>query len=207
MNLTGIRNILFDLGGVLLDIDYNRTEQAFRDLGFEDFEKMYGQFRADALFEKLETGHITPEDFCEKLKGRAPEGVTESQLIGAWDAMLLDFRRTSLEYLKTLSKKYKIYLLSNTNEIHIAALRSMFAEQVGPGWLDDYFHKAYYSCAIGQRKPHRGSYEFVLADAGLKAEETLFIDDSYNNLEAAATLNLRTHLMLPEERIETLIRE
>jgi len=204
MQLNGIRNILFDLGGVLLDIDYNKTEQAFRDLGFDNFDHMYSQFRADALFEKLETGHVTIDDFYTKLKERASRELTDEQLNKAWCAMILDFRKESLAYLKILSQRYRVYLLSNTNEIHIAALEKQYAEQLGAGWLDDYFHKAYYSSRIGLRKPHKECYEFVLADAGIRAEETLFIDDSYNNIEAAAIVGLSTHLLLPEERIETL---
>ena len=155
MDLTGIKNIIFDLGGVLLNLDYNKTETAFKELGFHNFDAMYTQFKADELFEKLETGKVSEQDFFTVLQKVADKPISNEDIITAWCAMLLDFRAESLDHLKTLSKNYKVYLLSNTNIIHLQAFHQIFEKQFGGGFLDDYFTKAYYSHSIGLRKPHK----------------------------------------------------
>ncbi len=206
MELTGIKNIIFDLGGVLLNINYKKTADAFKQLSFANFDAMYNQFAADQLFEKLETGKVSTKDFFTVLQKVADKPVSEEQIIEAWCAMLLDFRAESFVALRTLSKKYKLYLLSNTNCIHMDAFHQIFENQFGGGFLNDHFTKAYYSHQIGLRKPGSEIYEFVLQDAGIKAQETLFIDDSWNNLAAAKGLGIKTHLLLPGERIEQLLQ-
>jgi len=203
-NPTGIKNIIFDLGGVLLNIDYQRTSNAFKELGYAAFDNMYSQYRADELFEKLETGAISNEDFYAVLQTAAASPVEKIKLTEAWNAMLLDFREGSLEYLKKLAGQYNLYLLSNTNSIHLEAVEQVFEKQFGKGSLDEYFTKAYYSNRIGRRKPNPDIYSFILEDAGITAATTLFIDDSYNNLEAAAAVGIHTYLLKPGEKIEDM---
>lgn len=198
------KNILLDLGGVLLNINYHKTLQAFKDLGFHDFEAMYSQYTADALFENLETGKVSEDDFYKKIMQGKEQHITRPQVAFAWNNMLLDFREESLEFLKELSKKYSLYLLSNTNEIHLNAFEQILKMQTGLESLDQFFTKAYYSQKVGLRKPNADIFEFVLADAGISAEETLFVDDSWNNIEAAKALGFKTHLLLPGETIKQL---
>lgn len=198
------KNILFDLGGVLLNINYHKTQEAFKELGFHDFEEMYTQYTADALFEELETGKVSADEFYTKImKGKA-EHITRPQVAFAWNNMLLDFREKSLEFLEKIAERYGLYLLSNTNEIHLSAFEQILKNQTGLESLDKFFTKAYYSHRVNLRKPNNDIFEFVLADAGIKAEETLFIDDSWNNIEAAKKLGFKTHLLLPGETIENL---
>lgn len=199
-----IKNIIFDLGGVLLNIDYNKTIQAFNKIGIPHFDQMYSQSTANPLFEKLETGKITEDDFYAELKKLAPQNITNSDIQNAWNEMLLHFRQKSLMYLTTLKPKYKIFLLSNTNSIHLTAFKQIFTKETGRLSLDAYFHKAYYSNIIGLRKPHKESFEFVLSDAGIQAQQTLFIDDSINNIIAAKSLHLQVHHLLPHQTIEEL---
>lgn len=199
-----IKNIIFDLGGVLLNIDYNKTIQAFNQLGIADFDKMYSQSTANLLFENLETGKITEEDFYAELKKVLPPNITNVDIKNAWNTMLLDFRQESLAYLITLKEKYKIFLLSNTNHIHLTAFRELFTRQTGRKSLDDYFDKVYYSNIIGLRKPYKEAFEYVLNDAGIRADETLFIDDSINNIIGAQPVNLHIHHLQPHEKIEEL---
>ncbi len=199
-----LKNIIFDLGGVLLNIDYNKTLQAFKELGYNDFEEMYNQYSADALFEQLETGNITNDEFYNKiLKGRE-ESVNKDQVTLAWNTLLLDFRLSTIDFLKELSKKYNLYLLSNTNAIHLEAFRKIFTEQTGYADLDVFFKKAYYSNLVHLRKPNKNIFKFVLADARIWPEESLFIDDSYNNIDTAREMGFKTHLLLPGEKIEDL---
>ena len=199
-----LKNIVFDLGGVLLNIDYNKTESSFKELGFANFNEMYSQYSADMLFSDLETGKSTNDNFYRRLEEAGKGNVSQEQIMTAWNAMLLNFRVPSLQFLEELSKKYRLYLLSNTNAIHLAAFNAIFQKETGKDSLDAYFTKAYYSNKIGLRKHNEDVFEFVLKDAHIKAEETLFIDDSFNNIETAKKLGFKTHLLLPAEKIEDL---
>jgi putative hydrolase of the HAD superfamily len=199
-----IKQIIFDLGGVLLNIDYNKTSTAFKALGFTDFDQMFSQFTANHLFENLETGNISNEDFLQEIIQSAPMPVTPEQVTDAWNAMLLDFRTGSLDLLDSLARKYKLYLFSNTNNIHLECFRGIFRRETGKPLLDAYFNKAYYSHLIGLRKPYRAAFDFVINDAGINAADTLFIDDSIHNIEGAREAGLHTHLLLPGQLIEEL---
>ena len=198
------KNIIFDLGGVLLDIDYQKTIDAFEKLGLQHFEAMFSQFKADALFEKLETGHISETDFYAAIKERTELPLLNIEIDDAWNALILNFRTESLQLLDRLSANYKLYLLSNTNSIHLKYFKKLFTQETGKPLLDAYFIKAWYSNEIGLRKPGAQIFEFVLAEENLKAAETLFIDDTLINIETAVSLGLKTNHLLPNERIELL---
>jgi putative hydrolase of the HAD superfamily len=200
--MAATKNIIFDLGGVLLDIDYQKTIDAFEKLGVEHFEAMFSQFKADALFEKLETGHISEADFYAAIKERTALPLTNEQIDNAWNALILNFRTKSLEVLEKLAPDYSLYLLSNTNSIHLRYFKKLFTRETGKPLLDVYFTKAWYSNEVGLRKPGAEIFEFVLQEENLKAGETLFIDDTIINIEAAQRLGFKIHHLLPTERIE-----
>ncbi len=199
-----LKNIIFDLGAVLINIDYKKTERAFIELGFENFEAMYSQFTADAIFEKLETGKITNEAFYNKLISLSNNNITASQIKNAWNEIILHWRVESLNFLETLSPKYKLFLLSNTNAIHHEYFTNSLAKETNRTEIDSLFTKAYYSHAIHLRKPNADIFEFVAKDAKINIVESLFIDDSSNNIETAKLLGFKTHLLLEGERIENL---
>lgn len=199
-----LRNIIFDLGAVLINIDYKKTERAFIQLGFENFEAMYSQFTADAIFEKLETGKISNEDFYDKLIALSPYEITKTQIQNAWNEIILDWRVESLDFLETLSPNYKLFLLSNTNAIHHECFNNTLKIETQRTEIDSLFTKAYYSHEIHLRKPNADIFEFVSKDANIAMHETLFIDDSFNNIETAKKLGFKTHLLLEGERIENL---
>ena len=198
------KNIIFDLGGVLLDIDFQKSTDAFKSMGIEDFEDMFSQFKADELFEKLETGELNETDFYSAIKKRTKLAITDTEIDNAWNALILHFRTGSLEFLEKLSHTYKLYLLSNTNSIHLKCFKQLFTKETGKPMLDKYFIKAWYSNEIGLRKPGSKIFEFVLQQENLKATETLFIDDTLSNIETAQKLGFKTYHLLPTERIELL---
>lgn len=202
--MSQIKNIIFDLGGVLLNIDYVKTSTAFKALGVQGFDDLYSQANANHLFEGLETGEVEEDAFFQAMAGYCHPETSTSQVQEAWNHILLDFRTSSLDYLKKLKEKYTLYLLSNTNSIHVKAFNRILREQTGENSLDDYFTKSYYSHLIRLRKPYPATYKWVLQDAGINAEETLFIDDSVNNIKGAQEAGLITHLLLPGEKIEKL---
>ncbi len=199
-----LKNIIFDLGAVLINIDYKKSEQAFINLGYHNFSEMYTQYNSNTLFEKLETGKISEEDFYKKILSIQKKYITIQQIKNAWNAILLDWRAESLNFVETLSLQYKLFLLSNTNCIHQEAFELSLKKETGRKTIDNLFTKSYYSHKINLRKPNADIFEFVAKDAAIIKDETLFIDDSYNNIETAKKLGFKTHLLLPNERIENL---
>jgi glucose-1-phosphatase len=201
---TTIKNIIFDLGGVLLDIDYHKTANAFKALGAADFDSFYSQAGANELFEQLETGHISEADFCAAMLQHCHAGTTQQQVIAAWNAILLHYRLPSVQFVLGLQAHYNVYLLSNTNAIHQREFYQSFTTETGLPHFDMLFKKAYFSHSIHQRKPYVATYQWVLQDAGIEAAETLFIDDSPVNITGAKDAGLICHLLLPGQTVEDL---
>ena len=202
--MSAIKNIIFDLGGVLLNVDYHKTADAFKALGAVQFDDLYSQANANHLFESLETGSISEDAFYEAIYQYCNPGTTRNQMQLAWNAILLDFRKDSLTVLDNLKDKYNLYLLSNTNSIHLTSFNHSLLEETGNASLDRYFVKSYYSHLIQIRKPYVETYQWVLKDAKIIASETLFIDDSVNNIKGAMEAGIQTHLLLPSEKIGDL---
>jgi len=202
--MQNIEAIIFDLGGVILNIDYQSTRKAFEKAGIANFNDMYSQAAADDLFDDLETGKIAPAEFYKKLNERAGVQLTESDIRQAWNAMLLDFREESLAHISSLKSKYKLYLLSNTNHIHLVAFNDIYRSKHRDIPFADHFIKAYYSCEMGLRKPNADIFEFVLAENQLDPSTTVFIDDSVQNIATAKAVGLQTILLEAGQKIEDL---
>lgn len=204
--------IIFDLGGVLLNIDYQLTKKAFGSLQIPDFDQHFSQLRQSTLFDDLETGKISTATFCDALRTQTNTQLSNEQITEAWNAMLLDFPRRRLQILQQLSLRYRLFLLSNTNEIHEAAFNQIFVQCQGAGeHLSYYFEKVYYSHRMGMRKPDKNIFLHILNENNLKPEETLFIDDSPQHIATAKDLGLHTiflekgmtiedHIFLPKAR-------
>jgi putative hydrolase of the HAD superfamily len=195
--MTGIKNIIFDLGGVIMNIDFTLTHKAFADLGLQDFAGHITQHHITPLFEDYETGKIDDETFMEGVRKLSGLPLTNEQIIAAWNALLLDFPPARIELLKTLKKKYRIFLLSNTNALHTREFEQRFRKLFGID-INDVFEKVYYSQAVGLRKPHAAIYRLVLDENGLNPAETLFIDDTASNFTGAEEVGLKVlHLKPP----------
>lgn len=193
MNTEGIKNIIFDLGGVLLNIDYHKTVDAFLDLGISQEALEYSQKEQTEIFDQLETGKMSPESFRDTLRGLSYLGLSDEEIDTAWNAMLLDMPSERIELLKSLKGKYKIFLLSNTNIIHYKSYSQSLKTQHGIESLGAFFDKSYFSHDIGKRKPHEDTFNWVCQDAGIIPSETLFIDDSEQHIEGAKKIGLKTH--------------
>ncbi|HSK13880.1 MAG TPA: HAD family phosphatase [Phnomibacter sp.] len=200
-----IRNIILDLGGVLLNLDIPRTFTAFEQLGVTDFQQYYQQSYSNPLFARLEKGACTPEEFYEDFRATTGLKATDQAIADAWNAMLLDFRTESMAYLQTLRNQYRVFLLSNTNEIHLRAFRQIHYEQFGHHGFDDLFEKAWYSHELGLRKPDVPCYTEVLARHQLSGAETLFVDDTPVNIEGAKKAGLVTGFLPKGATIEELV--
>ncbi|MFT4153622.1 HAD family hydrolase [Parafilimonas sp.] len=194
------KNIIFDLGGVILNIDFRQTALAFAELGIGNFNEYYTLQSVTPLFEKLETGAISPDDFYDGFRHLAKmPALTNDQIRDAWNALLLDFPPERIAWLKKIKETYNIFLLSNTNQIHYDAFTQIYRRQIEDASFDDLFITAYYSHTLGLRKPAREVFETVLAKEKLPAGETVFIDDSLANVEAAQSVGLQgIHLPSPK---------
>lgn len=202
--MSKFRNVIFDLGGVLLDISYEHTKHAFEDLGVANFEELYTQAGAGELFQKLEVGSISPRQFFQMLNERAGLSLSDEQIISAWNDMLLHFRESSLHYLEHLKKipGIRLMLLSNTNSIHCDEFRKRYHSIDRNHPFESYFTHCFYSFEIGLRKPDLPCYQWVLNHAGIRPEETIFIDDSPQNIKAAAEVGIHAILLKPGVLIE-----
>jgi len=191
------QNLIFDLGGVILDIELHRAMKAFAILGQCDADALQARFWRSALFFDHETGRCGDAVFrrgvCELLQKDIPD----AEIDRAWNALLLAFPAERIALLQQLRKHYRLYLLSNTNAIHIRAVNQLLHQQHGIANLTELFDKVYYSYEVGKRKPDPALYTHVLADAGITAAETVFFDDLPVNLQGADQTGLCTVLIRP----------
>lgn len=195
--MRGIKNIIFDLGGVIINLDNRRTEQAFVGLGIGNIRQYFGHGHAASFFKDYEIGKITDREFIDAVRELTDPQATDKAIIDGWNALLLDFPPERMRLLGRLPGTYRIFLFSNTNALHLAALRRIYSEAYGSGALDDYFEKTYYSHLMGMRKPDRASFEYILRENQLKGSETLFVDDAIVNVEGAEQAGLRGLYLRP----------
>ncbi len=192
------KNILLDLGGVLLNIDFKLTSNAFKNLGVIHFDEMFTQHFSNPLFELLETGKIEEAAFYEAFRKEAGLPLSDTQIQSAWNALLLDFPSERIEWLEKMANRYRVFLFSNTNQIHYDCFKQNFSNAFDGKNFDDFFEKAYYSQFLGLRKPYPESFLAILEEQKIHPSETLFIDDTLKNIEAASMLGFQTiHLQSP----------
>ena len=190
--ITGVKHIIFDLGGVLLNIDYSLTEQSFIDAGVKDFPQLYSQLSQSDLFDRFETGVIASGEFIAAMQQASETGLTEPRVVQAWNAMLLDFPVRRLQILQQLRLYHDLFLLSNTNELHEAEFNDILMRSHGIPNIGVFFDRVYFSHRVGMRKPNKEIFELILNDNGLKAADTLFIDDSPQHIATAKALGIQT---------------
>lgn len=187
-----IRNIIFDLGGVIINLAYRRTTDAFIALGVTDFDSIFSKAQQSGFFDAFDKGETSPAQFRDEIRKHVAHELSDAQIDAAWDAMLLDVPAERLQLLATLRKKYRTFLLSNTNETHVKNFSAELQRVHGSPDFSPWFEQCYYSCRVGMRKPDAEIFRFVLEQNRLRAEETLFIDDSIQHIRGAEKLGLQT---------------
>ena len=202
-----IKNIIFDLGGVIINLDTNLTIHEFNKLSTIPFEKIYTQASQTELFNAFDKGKISDFDFFSALRKQIGYKGQEADLLFAWNAMLLDVPSKRLDLLVEMKQNYNTFLLSNTCEPHIAAFENELYLQHGVKNFNDYFDKVYYSCRIGMRKPEKEIFELVLKENELIPEETIFIDDSIQHVKSAGECGINAYLLSKNMEVGDLLKE
>jgi FMN phosphatase YigB (HAD superfamily) len=196
-----ISTIIFDFGDVFINLDKQATVNSLRNLGLSGWHE-----DLDQLNIQFETGQISREAFIDGLQKFIPNA-SDDEILQAWSAILLDFPLYRLEFLQMLSTKYRLFLLSNTDAIHIET----FEQKNGATFYSDFyncFEKVYFSFEIGMRKPNSEIYKYVLNEHDLQAKRTLFIDDKKENTDAALLLGLQVwNLQVGKEDVVDLFNK
>ena len=192
MRLSIAKNIIFDLGGVIINLNQDFTYKAFHNLFPLAFDEISNQLKTTNWLERYESGEISSNEFLSWFK-QFDSKITEIQLVNAWNNMLLDIPKVRIDLISYLSKTYNVYLLSNTNQIHYQFIEKYVKTNFNELDFNSLFKKVYLSHEIKLRKPNKSIFEFVLKDADLIAEETLFIDDSKDHIATAKSLGIKTH--------------
>jgi len=195
---TAIKNLVIDLGVVLLDLSPARCFENFKALGVNNITDLVDSHYKNGLFLELEKGLVSPEEFHNELRRITSLPITDEQIDDAWNSFLLNIPTYKLDLLLELNKNYNVYLLSNTNTIHWQqVIRDDFSYKGLT--VEDYFKKLYLSFELHLVKPDRRIFEHVLSDANIRPEETFFIDDAAENCRIAQTLGIETYMPKPEE--------
>jgi putative hydrolase of the HAD superfamily len=199
--MTPVKNIIFDLGNVLYDIDFNIMYDQFSQLGIPNFQNHYTLNQSDELFFDLEKGFIDEVAFCSRFNQLFNLSLNKDQIIKAWNSLLKGYRKESMNWIKVYQQKFPMFLFSNTNQIHFDFFIPQFEREIG-GDFEKLFKTPYYSHKMGMRKPDPASFQYILDKEGLNAAETLFIDDNEPNVIAAASVGLQVLYLQPGMFIE-----
>jgi putative hydrolase of the HAD superfamily len=202
MSMAAVKNLIFDLGNVLYDIDFNIMNQAFASIGIEGFDQHFTLNKSHQLFLDLEMGLIKEAAFYDGVRALANLPLTDVQIKFAWNALLVGFRKNSIHWIKDNNTKYNTFLYSNTNQIHHDHFIAEFENKVVNYPFVSLFKKPYYSHEMGMRKPEPASFTYILEKEGLLPAETLFIDDNEPNIIAAASVGLKVFHLKEGMRIE-----
>ena len=187
-----IKNIVFDLGGVLVDLDFKITINGLQKAGFTNVKEQLQAFDQDGIFKKFELGEISADEFRASIRKNSSVSLTDEEVDSLWNLMLLEIPREKLELILDLRSKYMVYLLSNTNSIHWDYVCKNAFNYRGFR-MDDYFEETFLSYEMHLAKPDKAIFEKMLQDANLLPEETLFIDDLEANCKAAEEVGIHTH--------------
>jgi putative hydrolase of the HAD superfamily len=207
LNFSGIKNIIFDLGGVIINIDFQYTFEAFARLGNTDVISTLKKFESLEVFKRYEKGEFGDEELRDLLRKEFNPDLSSSEIDSAWNALLLDIPIERVRLIQKLKEKYRIFLLSNTNHIHIQEVNKILYRTSGLASLDDLFHKAYCSYKIKMSKPDTEIYEYVLNEQKLVPAETVFIDDNKENITGAQKAGIKTIRVEAPQTITELLRD
>lgn len=192
INLTSVKNVILDLGGVIYDIRYENIADAFQSYGITDFTQYYTQAQQSELIDLFEEGKISTGKFREYIRSISPIDLTDKQIDDAWNAIMIDIPLARVEFLKRLKEKYRLFLFSNTNQINYDFYVPFVKEKFGYNIFEELFEKAYFSHILQMRKPNPEGFMAICKENNLIPSETLFIDDTERHIKGAERCGLQT---------------
>jgi len=199
-----ISTLIFDFGGVLINLDINQCILNFKQLGLENFEQYLNNFAQSGFFSKLEKGEISATEFRSEIRKLTPETLTDKQIDEAWCSFLLEIPDEKLTMLIELRKKFRVVLLSNTNIIHFPNSERELFLKTGKK-MADYFDKCYLSYEMKMAKPDKEVFESILKAENVQASTCLFLDDGLKNTLQAQKLGMQTYLVAEHEDLSFLL--
>lgn len=199
-----ITTLIFDFGGVIINLDLARCIENFKKIGVESIELYLSNFGQKEFFLQFENGEIDIPEFRNEIRKLTTGKLTDAEIDAAWCSFLVDIPTERLLLLEKLRSKYKLLLLSNSNPLHVDVSAAKALEGRGKT-IQDYFDKCYFSYEMGLTKPNPAIFEALLADVGLTANECLFLDDGPKNIEAAKALGIQTYFVTQGENLDFLL--
>lgn len=203
---SNISTIIFDLGGVLVNLDLPQCILNFKRLGILDIENYLSNFGQSGFFLSFEKGHIGTEEFRNEIRKFAPNPLSDAQIDEAWCSFLCDIPVEKLHILAELKKKYRLVLLSNTNPLHIKVSAAAEFAKIGKT-MYDFFDACYLSYEMKMTKPDAEIFEKLLSDEQVAANQCLFLDDGMKNIEQATKLGIQTYLVKEHENLDFLLHD
>jgi glucose-1-phosphatase len=194
-----IKAVVFDFGNVIINIDVEKTILAFSELTFKSSARIKQLFTDAEVFKKYETGFYSDDEFRDVIRQILSYPLNDQEIDQAWNALLLDVPKKRLDFLESLKMKYPIYLLSNTNNIHIEQCRQYFRTKFGITNFETIFNETFLSFKMGLWKPDYKIYDSLINKIGLKPQEILFLDDNQDNIDAASDLGIQCIKINPPE--------
>ncbi len=205
--MQNIKNIIFDYGNVIFLLDFQQLKEGWNRISISGPDAFFSHGVQHPIFDQFDKGHISEVEFRNFIREKSGKAdLTDEEIDAAWNSLLLGVADGTHEVLAGLNQKYRTFLLSNINPIHYNFIMNYLKTEFGFENNDHLFEKTYYSHFVGLRKPDQAIFKKVLSENGLKAEETLFIDDIAENLEPAKALGLQTYLMKAPDTIQDFIK-
>lgn len=205
-DLSTVDNVIFDLGGVIIDIDFNLTIQAFANLSGYSFYQVAQKFEEFEVYDVYERGKLNDDGFRDFMRKHFQLQQSNEKIDAAWNSLLLTLPKERVDLVLEIGKTKRTFLLSNTSNIHIVETNQILERETGLPRLKDMVEKAYFSYEIEMRKPDLEIYEFVLQDANLDPSRTLFIDDNLDNVKGSLEAGIQTlHLVAPNDIRKALV--
>lgn len=187
-----IKTIIFDLGGVIIDLHVEKTISAFAQLSGLSEKEVEEAYLSANVFKEYEKGLISDDEFRKRVKEEFNLEATDEEIDKAWNAMLGKIPVDRIEFIKILKRNYKCIVLSNTNAIHAKAFHKILSDSFPYQHLNELFHEVYFSHDLNQRKPDQEIYHNVLNISQTEASQALFMDDGQANLDSASNLGIHT---------------
>lgn len=198
------KNIIFDLGAVIININPEKVQQLLKEMMPTAFDNKFEALQKSGIFEAYEINEISSKQFIKRIEELFDYQISETKIESIWNEMLMDIPARRIEILLEQKHKKNTYLCSNTNEIHIHTIQNYLKDSFFIDGLEPLFNKVYLSYKLGIRKPNPKIFELILKENNLKAEETVFIDDSKEHIKSAASLGIKTIHLTADSTLEKL---